>query len=300
MSLLPMERFIRKVEPLVCGIFAHTDREEGGVNTRVGGSGIFVAPFQVLTARHICRDFANLVPEQADYLQKRTSGYTTLPYRAGLFQRHGALEQGSERFSTWAVRRAWDPGMTDLALIEVVADGGESVTSQYEMPTSFPEWSLLPPPVGSSVALAGFPSAKVQSNGTGLQFSGPFEAIYDATVTDVYDIRLARGYCDFPCFAIDQAVDGGFSGGPVFFDNKLCGLVAAVLNDRTIVSSLWPISRLKYEYPDLGSIGGTTEFKDNFERKIIVAPGWRGIVNRVVLNIPDQGEPFVELLPEIT
>lgn len=289
---------MRRVEPLVCGIFAHTDREDGGVNTRVGGSGVFVSPFTVLTARHVCRDFANLVPGQADHLQKRTAGYATLPYRAGLFQRHGAFEEGSERFSTWAVRRIWDPGLTDLALLEVAADGGESLTSQYAMPTSFAEWSLLPPPVGSLVALAGFPSANVQSNAPGMQFSGPFECIYDATVTDVYDLRLARGFCDFPCFAIDQVVDGGFSGGPVFFDNKLCGLVAAVLGDRTIVSSLWPISAMKYEYPDLGSLGGATEFRDNFERKVIIAPGWRGIVDRVAVRSPDQGEPFVELLPE--
>jgi hypothetical protein len=51
-----LELLFHQARWLVFGIFGHLDDASGEGTVRVGGSGVFVAPFQVLTARHVCRD----------------------------------------------------------------------------------------------------------------------------------------------------------------------------------------------------------------------------------------------------
>jgi hypothetical protein len=62
------ELLIRRATPLVFGTFSHMDNQDGRRSVRVGGSGIFVAPFQRLTARHVCRDLWRIDPNRSDDL----------------------------------------------------------------------------------------------------------------------------------------------------------------------------------------------------------------------------------------
>jgi hypothetical protein len=50
------ELFIQRARPLVFGIFGQAERGPDQQEVRVGGSGLFIAPFQTLTARHVNRD----------------------------------------------------------------------------------------------------------------------------------------------------------------------------------------------------------------------------------------------------
>ena len=66
-----VELLILRATPLVFGVFGQTYDEEGQRIVRVGGSGIFVAPFQALTARHVSRDLFRTDPSRADELNRR-------------------------------------------------------------------------------------------------------------------------------------------------------------------------------------------------------------------------------------
>src|SRR5262245_1646626 len=69
------EILIQRAPALVFCIFGHFDGLDGRRIVRVGGSGMFIAPFQALTARHVCRDLFRTDSNRADDLYRRTSGY---------------------------------------------------------------------------------------------------------------------------------------------------------------------------------------------------------------------------------
>ena len=54
------ELFIQRARPLVFGIFGQAERGPDQQEVRVGGSGVFIAPFQTLTARHVNRDLLRM------------------------------------------------------------------------------------------------------------------------------------------------------------------------------------------------------------------------------------------------
>jgi hypothetical protein len=159
-----LELLIRRATPLIFGIFSHMNDRDGKRVVRVGGSGIFIAPFQAFTARHVCRDLYRIDPDRFDDLNKRTQGYFELPHSSGLFQ----VCEGpgsSARSAIWAVSRTWDPVVTDICFMEVSADSGGALEMQFRMPTRFFDWSLLPPPVGSHVVMLGFPKTEIKISG---------------------------------------------------------------------------------------------------------------------------------------
>ena len=151
-----LELLKSRATPLVFGVFGHTYDIDGERIARVGGSGIFVAPFQTLTARHVSRDLFRTDSTREDDLIRRNSGYFELPYSSVLFQAH--LPFGEEpRVLFWHVRRTWDPVVTDICLMEVYAEGDEAAGMERQM-TGFFQWALLPPPVGSHVVMLGLPA----------------------------------------------------------------------------------------------------------------------------------------------
>lgn len=65
------EILIQRATPLVFGIFGQAERPPDQREVRFGGSGIFIAPFQTLTARHVNRDLLRVNPERVDDFQRR-------------------------------------------------------------------------------------------------------------------------------------------------------------------------------------------------------------------------------------
>jgi hypothetical protein len=289
------ERYAR----LVFGIFGHGDREDGQIVVRVGGSGIFVAPCTAITARHVVRDLFNTNPVRADELRRKTEGYGILPHWSGLFQIGGFRDQNAPP-ALWGVTRVWDPDVTDICLVEAAPDGELATQRLNDSRRLFPEWSLLPPPVGSLVEMVGFPSSTVALTGSGSRFSFPF-TVQRGWVQEIFETRRDRGMYRFPCFSVNLPVDHGFSGGPVFYNGRLCAIVSGgtvAEENLTYVATLWPICLMEIEYPNLGSLNRKEAVGDWFEQGRIHASDWPEVKCRASTMKDDQGHRYACLGPD--
>ena len=276
------------------GVFGHRQAADGTRTVVVGGSGIFIAPFQTLTARHVCLDLFRTDAYRYDDLRKRTRGYFELPHSSALFQVCEPFGP-SPRSAIWQVNRTWDPVITDICYMEVSADGGESTELQFHMPPRFFEWSLLPPPVGSRVVMLGFPKTEIKISGD-LMNTDYVYAKQEGQVTDAYEIKRDSGKYTFPCFRIDQPVDHGFSGGPVFWQNRLCGIVSGgSVDDSTYAASLWPMCLMDYAYPDQGEIGRKRDFSDLFETGVLQSVDWPGVKDCISRQCDGDGKAFASI-----
>ena len=108
---------------------------------------------------------------------------------------------------------------------------------------------------------------------------------------------------NFPSFAIQMECQGGFSGGPVFWDNKLCGIIsvglhtdstaaeAAELPPISYAASLWPIITANIDF-GLGKSEVIAEFLD---RGVLRSSDWPALRDHVVRKRDDRGE-YLDLL----
>jgi hypothetical protein len=62
-------------------------------------------------------------------------------------------------------------------------------------------------------------------------------------IIETYDVLQMHGFTEFPGFRVDRELAHGFSGGPVFYENRLVGLFSG----PDYVSALWPL--LIHDYP---------------------------------------------------
>lgn len=288
-----LEILANRTTALLAGIYGFTDDQDGRQVVRVGGSAIFVAPYQALTARHVCRDLFRTDPNRSDALHRKTQGYFYLPHGSGMFQ--VASRRDETRSVIWSVTRTWDPAVTDICFMEAVLDSDASSAKGLSMPTTFFEWALEPPGVGETVVMMGFPKTDITVVDGRWNLSITCIA-QKANVVEVHEERRDAGMYSFPCFAVDQAVDHGCSGGPVLWHNRLCGIVSGgSVDDRTYVASLWPLTSMEYEYPDLGALGGKSRFGDLLERGVIRSTDWSSVKSRVCRRYDDNGRPFTTL-----
>lgn len=89
----------------------------------------------------------------------------------------------------------------------------------------------------------------------------------------------------------------GFSGGPVFCEERLCGLVSsdALLETGTYAATLWPLCLLEYEYPDHGSLGRKTKVGDLLDSGVIRSTDWNMIRQRISKRMDDRGRTFAHI-----
>jgi hypothetical protein len=160
---------------------------------------------------------------------------------------------------------------------------------------SFPDWSLLPPPVGALVEMVGFPSSVVELKDQ--SFRGSFKLTAQrARVREIFEVRRGYGMYSFPCFSVDQPTDHGFSGGPVFHEGRLCGLVSGgSITNETYVATLWPLSLMEIEYPNLGALNKKERLADWFESRRLRAVDWQLVRDRAATSRDDQDRPYAFL-----
>jgi len=96
---------------------------------------------------------------------------------------------------------------------------------------------------------------------------------------------------NFPCFVVDHEVPHGMSGGPVFCDNHLCGIISGGLGGQTIVASLWPVLLTEFENPKVGELNRTITFESLFETGQLKAVDWNLVKGRVAYDEED-GKPI--------
>ncbi len=99
----------------------------------------------------------------------------------------------------------------------------------------------------------------------------------EATVVDICEPYRDHGILTYPCYRLDRPIDHAFSGGPVFYDGALAGVVSAgfdALPEEHIppyqyVASLWPLALMKCHLRN-----ETNNFSDLFENGTIVSRDW--------------------------
>lgn len=226
------EAMLVRAVSLACGLFGERAEGEREVHQPSCGSGIFIAPSLVLTATHVLSECFQLTGQP-------------VPPRPGPFTtRHGVrLFQADNAF--WNASNYWCSGWTDMSIVRVQPEGSQAHEGRSAPDWFFP-WSIMPPPKGATVRLIGFPATKAEYIGDRLSVR-PTLVPLETEVTRVFKMRRTKGMYDYPCFEIRGSVGGGFSGGAVFWDGKLCGIVSgsSSFEETTIVSSLWPLTLLR-------------------------------------------------------
>lgn len=285
------ELLISRAAGLAFGIFGHIDDPNGEKVFLVGGSGIFIAPFQALTARHVSRELLRTDPNRSDDLRRRTKGYFETPHTSGLFQ-------AGKPPALSVVDRSWESPITDICYMQASADWGAAEQMQFTM-TGFFDWSLEPPPVGSHVVMVGYPKATITISDGRYNFAHNYP-VTAGSVIEVFRLKRDSGMYNFPCFCIDTVVDHGFSGGPVFWNGRLCGIVSGgSVSDVTYVASLWPICLMGYEYRDQADVPGRKlEFGDLFDRRVLRADDWTSVKHRISKKYDGGDRAYAYIDPE--
>ena len=269
-----IERLIRRAAPLTFGMFA-TIGGPDDMLSRGGGSGIFIAPFLALCARHVSLDLFRL--EGRDERPRRGSFLTQ--HSVALLQVIDPFDQNSAK-ALWHVDRSWNSRYSDMTMLQVSAEDEISDKIQYEWPTRFFELQLLPPERGATVTAIGYPQLTANpATGPQLSVDAPF-TVGKGTVTKIYQIRGDRGMLNFPCYEVDAQFDHGYSGGPVFHEGRLCGLVAA----ESIVTTLWPAALMTMD-----SELGQWSVADMLNRGTLSASDWNVVKDRIAIEEDESG-----------
>ena len=264
---------------LTCGMYAWVPGETHPCDQ--AGSGVLIAPGLVLTAKHVVDGMATL-DARWDPTGPKTQNLNRPQFDIRIYQ---APRFGQDVL--WYTTDVWKSKDTDIALLRVRP---ESEMARWAMGSgalaqAFVPWRLAPPPVGERVELYGWPKPGVVNDGG--PHTGPVQWVQqEGTVTDVFEPYRTHGHLDFPCFRIDRPVDGGFSGGPVFYKGALVGITSISLDtgDATdierdaYVASLWPLLLFDVEVD-----GRRFTFQDRFDYGTIPtvdAPSFRGKVYR--------------------
>lgn len=279
------QRLIDRVAPLTFAIFASRSLESGQV-TRDGGSGVFIAPFMAITAKHVAEDLLRL------------DDRTTVPKRpfvtqhaAGLFQTLDPRTEGGDK-ALWHVDRSWTSNSSDLILLQVSAESERADSLQYKMPVRPLPWRLLPPPVGATVHAFGFPGSTVRTDGEQLGIDAHF-TLQELEVGTPYPNGRDRGMLHFPCFEVRGSLAPGFSGGPVVYEGHLCGIVTSgsSFDERSYVASLWPLCLMEFD----NELSMKTTFGDLLDRRVIDSSDWSNVKPRIAKTKDHDGRVVVSI-----
>lgn len=112
-------------------------------------------------------------------------------------------------------------------------------------------------------------------------------------VTQVYTLAREKGMFNFPCFEVDESVGHGFSGGPVFYENRLCGVVSGASSfvEQSWIASLWPLALMEYS----DEFDRLTAFGELLDRGAVVAADWLEIRHRISKGVDSFGQPYLSM-----
>jgi hypothetical protein len=235
-----------------------------GDRQKVPGSGVFIAPYLGLTAKHVVTDVMRLHTGPAKEGE---------PLSVAL-KLHQVATFDQEKFRTmpmpaWNVREFIECPYSDLALLDVFpANTAAEEFAASRWNDSMFRIRMLPPDPNARVRVFGFPGkqwnfdpeSKRLDVTSGISMS-------EGRVTEVFpdwrqepvepppailgpSINRDQGLLDFPCFEMTAPVEEGMSGGPVFYGDDLLGIVSTGFEleegdetdaARSRAASLWPL-----------------------------------------------------------
>ncbi|MBV6829936.1 S1 family peptidase [Xanthomonas euvesicatoria] len=200
------------------------------------GSGFFVAPFLVLTARHVIDEVSEQfhgchIHEIVDDMAFGIDFSIQHP-------RHGQMK--------WAVMGyGYTPTIDVVALwVELREPAELPVDFAWEMPTL----SLAQARVDQAVNALGYPHSTYRLDEQGHAKVGlnPHES--SGTIAAIHESSRDRVMLPYPCFEAVVTTKGGMSGGPVFScDGHVIGVVGSSFevgesdeSEVSYVSAVWP------------------------------------------------------------
>lgn len=216
-------------------------------------------------------------------------------FEANLFQVLDPFHSDVSPRASWRVESECRARYTDLALLGVSAGCSASEGLLLELGGKYFEWQLGLPPEGGKVSAIGYPDLSVVSAGGGVQVGAPFTYL-TLEVSQTYPKWHSRGWYDFPGFhaATTAPIVRGLSGGPVFYDGKLCGLVAGELDGGAYVTALGPLALMDYTLGE--SEKERHRFSDFFDKGAIAASDWPAVRDRLWKGQDEFGDPVVYYL----
>ncbi len=272
---IDLSRLLGRAGPLAFGVIG-SPGHESEVDDCGAGSGIFIAPCLGLTAKHVSRSLFDLEPngDPGFSLDPKLTNHVV-----NLFQ---ILEPGNQQseHAFWHVDQDWNFVYSDLCLMKVSADDGAAFRMEKIWPRRCFDLALIPPPAGAVVQALGFPRHNVTRRDSQVLIDTPV-VLVEGLVTEVYTPFRERGFLSFPCFRIQtaQRIDHGFSGGPVFLGDRLCGIISSASNfdEGAYAAALWPLLRNKLVI-------------EHIQKGTFAAAGWSQILSRIVVRSDERGE----------
>jgi hypothetical protein len=211
-----------------------TSNLEGG-DHYVSGTGVIVAPFLALAARHVLDDH---------WARHQGESLPTTP-ADGRFT-CVLLQLVGDELNAWYVNRLWVSELTDIVLLRLTPYSAGA--RAYKFPRR-PTLDLMPPQVGEHIHAFGYSESAVQATGPKALTIHYRPATTHGEVMDVHQQSRDEVKMPFPCFRTNARFDGGMSGGPVFNEaGHLCGLICSSYppfstdeDHASYVVLLWPV-----------------------------------------------------------
>jgi hypothetical protein len=187
--------------------------EKDGV-VRCYGTGIRVVPGIGLAARHVIEEYAR------EFGFELGEGHASFALSA----LYVAKSPGNElRIYRWAIPKFHLSDVTDIALLHLQST---STDQEESSPINLLMQGGLPD-VGSVIRAFGYPRTSSELGDHHLAFTTD-PTTSSGVVTAVYPKGRDRVMLPFPCYEVNARFDAAMSGGPVFVDGKLAGLLVTL------------------------------------------------------------------------
>jgi len=222
---------------------------EGGEHY-VSGTGVIVAPFLALVAKHVLDD--HWARHHGEPLPTASAD--------GRFTFVLLQLVGSE-LNAWHVTRLWVSDITDMVVLRLTPFSTAANSYKFQHLTL----DLMPPQVGEHIHAFGYSESDIEITGPKRLTIHHRPATTHGEVMEVHPELRDRVKMPFPCFRTNARFDGGMSGGPVFNEaGRLCGLICSSYppfsseeDHASYAALLWPLMILMIDMDRVGHpVGG--------------------------------------------
>lgn len=245
------------------------------------GTAFMIGPYFAVTAKHVFEDlllrFDNRRLSFDDPLMQLDVTFNLQAWQL--------IDRG-RRLAIWDVRKVYPSGVTDVAFMELNAANVEAQDYHWRGAVKL---DLRPPKIGATVQSFGYHSGRFHIAPDGDRRSVLLENSPATSLGRVVAVHMPKrdsARLTFPCFQTDARFDGGMSGGPVFLDGHLCGLVCSNLPPSEVgqshvsyVSLLWPAMSTMIDLPiPLPALGSRYSVLDLARHGLLEAVGWEQVI----------------------
>jgi S1-C subfamily serine protease len=265
-----------------------------GDDILTSGSGFFIFPKLVVTAKHVVAHFLDRLHGISE-----PRGEVAVVSRIQVFQFLG----NPATLATWDVTAGWCSYQTDIAFLAVAPSN--NAATQYSNKRRL-ALSALPPEVGERIAAYGYPSStgSLQMHDSSLRVTlniAPHTSVGE--VREVHINGRDSVMLPFPCFRTNARFDGGMSGGPVFNSKgQVCGMICAGVQGApepehcTYAATLWPSFLTRIDFDGDGyTHNGPYRVSGMVEKGLISAAGWDVVKPMIEFINDDSGNPIPRL-----